>query len=69
MKKCYIVTTYADYTIICLAGNEKTAIKKADKYYLDRYGENRADWNAYELNNYLTEYDNLDVMAVRAWVD
>ena len=72
MDKVFIVATKADYTIICVAKNEKQAVKKANQYYNREYGERRDDWEAYDAIDYLNSeawYEGGELMAIRAWED
>ena len=60
MNKTFIVATNADLTLLCIATDEKEAIKKANLY------EEREDWEAYDAIDYLNDMDG--VMAIRSWV-
>ena len=66
MKKIFVVATNADYTILCLAEDKEQAVKKSNLYYMQKYGEERDDWEAYEAVSYVE--DN-EIMPIRAWVD
>lgn len=66
--KPYIVATNSAYTILCLAEDEKSAVAKADEFYRKEYGESRNDWEAYNLQEYLST-EEIDIMPIRAWFD
>ncbi len=66
--KLYIVATNSAYTILCLAEDEKSAVAKADEFYRKEYGESRNDWEAYDLQEYLSD-NEMDIMPIQAWLD
>jgi len=65
--KVFIVATNADYTLLLKAKNEMDAIKKANKYYYQEYGEKRNDFTAYDAMDYLKDGD--EILPFRAWID
>ena len=66
MNKVFIVVTNSDYMILCVAQNEKEAIKKSQRYYKQENGEGRNDWEAYEAIEYLNNRDG--IMPIRTWI-
>lgn len=63
----YFIATNSAYNIITTANSEQEAIKKADLYYLQEYGETREDWTAYELGDFLKDENDHGVLAVQTW--
>lgn len=53
MLRPFIVATNADYTLLVVAENENEAIDIAVQYTLDAYDEERDDWEAYELLDFM----------------
>ena len=72
--KTFIVATDTDYTVLCLAENERQAEIIANIYYCQHYGEARHDWTAYEINSYLEDWIEKPeiiphVMPIRSLMD
>lgn len=60
--KVYLVATNADYTVYVNALDEEEAIRKANRYYRKKYGEERNDFEAYDLKMEVWKYG-----GVREW--
>lgn len=65
--KTYLVATHSDYTVLIVAKSEAEAVKKADLFYFQEYGEGREDWTAYELEQYLKDESELGAMPIHSW--
>jgi hypothetical protein len=61
MLKPYVIATNTDYTLITMAESEKEALSLAVQYTLDAYGEERDDWEVYNLLDYLGTDDVLEL--------
>ena len=57
----YVVATNADFTVIVMANNEDEALDMAIQYYADAYGDERDDWEVYDLLDYMGPDDVLEI--------
>lgn len=59
MRKPYVVATNADYTLVVMAHDEEDAVDVAYEYTLETYGEERDDFVAYDMINFLNDYNGI----------
>ena len=62
----YLVVTNTDYTILCKAESKEKAVEKANNYYMNEFGEDRDDWVAYSVEEWLSnDYSGEDTVPIK----
>ena len=59
--KAFVVATNANYAAITLAETKEDAIQKVALFYFDEYDEDRDDWTAYDLEDYLEPDEVMEI--------
>ena len=59
--KAFVVATNANYAAITLAETQEDAIQKVALFYFDEYDEDRDDWTAYDLEDYLEPDEVMEI--------
>lgn len=53
MLKPYVVVTNSDFTLLVIAEDAREALDIADQYYDYTYGDERDDWEVYDLLDFM----------------